>query len=132
MLGICYAPALVICNSLSLRPARYASHEHCAHAPPLIVTCHLSVCKLPIGRAVSQTAGQAAALLMPVAARRALHDLQNELWTRVSIEFYSDPEDGVFKGLLDLSYSLHPPRTPAGGQDAGRRPEGQRDGHDAA
>ena len=44
---------------------------------------------------------QAATLLMPVAARRALHDLPDDLWTKVNIEFYSDPADGVFKALLD-------------------------------
>jgi len=44
---------------------------------------------------------RATTLLMPVAARRALHELPDDLWTKVSIEFYSDPEDGVFKALLD-------------------------------
>lgn len=44
---------------------------------------------------------QAATLLMPVAARRALNDLPDELWTKVNIEFYSDPGDGVFKALLE-------------------------------
>ena len=27
--------------------------------------------------------------------------LPDELWTRVNIEFYSDPADGVFKALPD-------------------------------
>jgi ATP-dependent Lon protease len=44
---------------------------------------------------------QAATLLMPVAARRALNDLPDELWTKINIEFYSDPGDGVFKALLE-------------------------------
>ena len=44
---------------------------------------------------------QAATLLMPVTARRALNDLPDELWTKINIEFYSDPADGVFKGLLE-------------------------------
>jgi ATP-dependent Lon protease len=44
---------------------------------------------------------QAATLLMPVAARRALNDLPDDLWTKINIEFYSDPADGVFKGLLE-------------------------------
>lgn len=44
---------------------------------------------------------QATTLLMPVAARRALNDLPDELWTKINIEFYSDPTDGVFKALLD-------------------------------
>ena len=42
---------------------------------------------------------QAATLLMPVSARRALNDLPDELWTKVNIEFYSDPTDAVFKAL---------------------------------
>jgi ATP-dependent Lon protease len=44
---------------------------------------------------------QAQTLLMPVAARRQLNDLPDELWTKVSIEFYRDASDGVFKALLD-------------------------------
>jgi len=44
---------------------------------------------------------QAATLLMPVAARRALNDLPDALWTKLNIEFYSDPADGVFKALLE-------------------------------
>ena len=44
---------------------------------------------------------QATNLLMPVAARRALNDLPDDLWAKISIDFYSDPADGVFKALLD-------------------------------
>ena len=44
---------------------------------------------------------QASTLLMPVAARRALGDLPDHLWTKINIEFYSDPADGVFKALLE-------------------------------
>ena len=44
---------------------------------------------------------QASTLLMPVSARRALNDLPDELWTKINIEFYSDPADGVFKSLLE-------------------------------
>lgn len=44
---------------------------------------------------------QAQTLLMPVAARRQLNDLPDELWTRVSIEFYKDSSDAVFKALVD-------------------------------
>lgn len=42
---------------------------------------------------------QAETLLMPVAARRQLNDLPDELWTRISIEFYKDASDAVFKAL---------------------------------
>jgi ATP-dependent Lon protease len=44
---------------------------------------------------------QAQTLLMPVAARRQLNDLPDELWTRISIEFYKDAPDAVFKALVE-------------------------------
>lgn len=44
---------------------------------------------------------RAGTLLMPVAARRLLNDLPDDVWTRLSIEFYGDPVDAVFKGLAD-------------------------------
>ena len=44
---------------------------------------------------------RAATLLMPVSARRALHDLPDDVWTKINVEFYRDPADGVFKALLD-------------------------------
>ncbi len=43
----------------------------------------------------------ATTILIPVGARRALNDLQDEVWTKINIEFYSDPEDGVFKALTE-------------------------------
>jgi ATP-dependent Lon protease len=42
---------------------------------------------------------QAQTLLMPVAARRQLNDLPDELWTKINIEFYKDAADAVFKAL---------------------------------
>ncbi len=44
---------------------------------------------------------QASTLLMPVASRRALNDLPDDVWTKINIEFYSDPADGVFKSLTE-------------------------------
>jgi len=44
---------------------------------------------------------QAQTLLMPIAARRQLNDLPDELWTRISIEFYKDSADAVFKALVE-------------------------------
>lgn len=44
---------------------------------------------------------QAQTLLMPVSARRQLNDLPDELWTRISIEFYKDAPDAVFKSLVE-------------------------------
>ena len=38
-------------------------------------------------------------LLMPVAARRGLSDLPDDIRTKVNIEFYQEPADGVFKCL---------------------------------
>lgn len=44
---------------------------------------------------------QAQTLLMPVSARRQLNELPDDLWTRVSIEFYKDTADAVFKALVE-------------------------------
>jgi predicted ATP-dependent Lon-type protease len=44
---------------------------------------------------------QAQTLLMPVAARRQLNDLPDELWTRLTIEFYKDASDAVFEALVE-------------------------------
>jgi ATP-dependent Lon protease len=43
----------------------------------------------------------AVSILMPVAARRQLTELPDEMWTKVSIEFYRDAGDAVFKALVD-------------------------------
>jgi ATP-dependent Lon protease len=44
---------------------------------------------------------QAQTLLMPVSARRQLNDLPDDMWTRISIEFYKDAADAVFKALVE-------------------------------
>jgi ATP-dependent Lon protease len=44
---------------------------------------------------------QAQTLLMPVAVRRQLNDLPDELWTKIKIEFYKDASDAVFKALVE-------------------------------
>jgi ATP-dependent Lon protease len=44
---------------------------------------------------------QAQTLLLPVSARRQLNDLPDELWTKISIEFYRDAADAAFKALED-------------------------------
>jgi ATP-dependent Lon protease len=36
-----------------------------------------------------------------ISARRQLNDLPDELWTKMSIEFYKDPADAVFKALVE-------------------------------
>lgn len=43
----------------------------------------------------------ATTLLMPVVARRSLKEVPANLWTKINVEFYSDPTDSVFKALLD-------------------------------
>ncbi len=53
----------------------------------------------PVATAELAVEKQARVLLMPVAARKALNDLPDDLWTKISIEFYSDAADGVFKSL---------------------------------
>src|SRR5574337_1693091 len=40
-------------------------------------------------------------VLMTVSDRRQLNDLPDELWTKISIEFYKDAADAVFKALVE-------------------------------
>jgi ATP-dependent Lon protease len=44
---------------------------------------------------------QAQTLLMPVACRRQLAELPDDMWTRINIEFYKDSNDAVFKSLVE-------------------------------
>ena len=43
----------------------------------------------------------AAAVLMPVSARRQLFDLSDDMATRVNVQFYSDTPDALLKALLE-------------------------------
>jgi ATP-dependent Lon protease len=43
----------------------------------------------------------ATALLMPVACRRQLFDLSDEMATRIDIQFYSDARDALIKGMVE-------------------------------
>jgi ATP-dependent Lon protease len=44
---------------------------------------------------------QAQTLLIPVSARRQLNDLSDELWTKITREFFKDAGDAVFKALVE-------------------------------
>jgi ATP-dependent Lon protease len=55
----------------------------------------------PVAMAELAAEKKAQTLLMPVAARRQLNDLPDEIWTKVSIEFYADTADAVFKSLME-------------------------------
>jgi ATP-dependent Lon protease len=44
---------------------------------------------------------QASVLLMPITTRRLLNELPDEMWTKINIEFYSEPADAFFKALVD-------------------------------
>ncbi len=44
---------------------------------------------------------KATTLLMPVSSRRQLNDLPDDLWTKISIDFYSDTPDAFFKSLAE-------------------------------
>jgi len=44
---------------------------------------------------------QTQTILIPVAVRRQLNDLPDELWTKINIEFYKDSADAVFKALVE-------------------------------
>ena len=43
----------------------------------------------------------ATALLMPVACRRQLFDLSDDMATKVDIQFYSDARDALLKAIVD-------------------------------
>jgi ATP-dependent Lon protease len=62
-----------------------------------------SIEMIPNAIAIAEIAAEkkAQTLLMPVAARRQLIDLPDEIWTKVSIEFYADAADAVFKSLVE-------------------------------
>jgi ATP-dependent Lon protease len=68
---------------------------------PLNLGGSLDMLQNPVAIAELAVDKQATTVLMPVAARRALNDLPDDVWTRVNIEFYSDPADGVFKALVE-------------------------------
>jgi len=38
---------------------------------------------------------------MPVSAGRQLNELPDDLWTKISIEFYKDGADAVLKALME-------------------------------
>jgi ATP-dependent Lon protease len=40
-------------------------------------------------------------ILADRSARRQLNDLPDDLWTKISIEFYKDASDAVFKSLVE-------------------------------
>ena len=42
----------------------------------------------------------ASSVLMPVACRRQLNDLSDEMATRVDVQFYSDSRDAILKALV--------------------------------
>lgn len=44
---------------------------------------------------------QAQTILVPVAVRRQLNDLPDELWTKINIEFYKDYANAVFMALVE-------------------------------
>jgi len=68
---------------------------------PLNLGGSIEMLRNPVAIAELAIDKKATTLLMPVAARRALNDLPDDLWTRINIEFYSDPTDAVFKGLME-------------------------------
>lgn len=68
---------------------------------PLNLGGSIELLRIPVAVAELAVDKKAATLLMPVAARRSLNDLPDDLWTRLSIEFYSDPLDAVWKSLVE-------------------------------
>jgi ATP-dependent Lon protease len=43
----------------------------------------------------------ASALLMPVACRRQLFDLSDDMATKIDIQFYSDSRDALLKAMVE-------------------------------
>jgi ATP-dependent Lon protease len=62
-----------------------------------------SVEMIPNPVAIAEIAAEkkAQVLLLPVAARRQLNDLPDDIWTKLRIEFYADAVDAVFKALTE-------------------------------
>lgn len=62
-----------------------------------------SVEMIPNPVAVAELAVEkgATTVLMPIASRRQLFDLPDELATKISIEFYADPKDAFLKALVE-------------------------------
>ncbi len=62
-----------------------------------------SIEMIPNPVAIAEIAAEKRAhtVLMPVSARRQLTDLPDDIWTKLSIEFYADPVDAVFKALME-------------------------------
>jgi len=44
---------------------------------------------------------RATALLMPVACRRQLLDLSDDMATKIDIQFYSDAKDALLKAMVE-------------------------------
>jgi len=68
---------------------------------PLNLGGSLEMLRNPVALAEIAVDKKAARLLMPVAARKGLAELPDELWTKLGIEFYSDPVDAVWKCLAE-------------------------------
>jgi ATP-dependent Lon protease len=62
-----------------------------------------SIETIPNPVAIAEIAAEkkAQTLLMPVATRRQLNDLPDDIWTKIRIEFYADAVDAVFKALQE-------------------------------
>lgn len=55
----------------------------------------------PVAMAEIALEKKAQTLLLPVNTRRQLMDLPDEVWTKLSIEFYADVQDAVFKAFAE-------------------------------
>jgi ATP-dependent Lon protease len=73
------------------RPGRACGRQRCLDGPDQFV----STSELP----ELTVEKQASILLRSAAARRHVNESPDELWTKVSIEFYRDAADAAFKAL---------------------------------
>lgn len=68
---------------------------------PLNLGGSVEMLQNPVAIAELAADKHATTLLLPVACRRALQDLPDDIWTRLNIEFYGDAADGVWKCLAE-------------------------------
>ena len=68
---------------------------------PLDLRGSLEMLQNPVAIAELAVDKRATTGLMPIVTRRALNDRPDDVWTKVNIEYYSDPADEVFKALIE-------------------------------
>jgi ATP-dependent Lon protease len=95
--GVGLPVLIALCGSLLARNTRGGT----ILVGPLSLGGSMEMIPNPVRIAELAVEKQAQTLLVPVAARRQLNDLPDDLWTKLNIEFYKDSADAVFKALVE-------------------------------